>query len=196
MVHPLALVMYSNAQIAALGARIRARRQRLGLSQSRLAAMTGLSRASVNALESGTTDLGVATAVVREHLLGQIARIHAWVHVPKRLAGTDDGLLVFDSVAGPELGDRVQLTQGWRELTLYRAVPKSGDLTVTFALTGLGAALLWFGWFGFNAGSQLAADGLAGSAFLVTNTSASVGALAWMGAEWAVNRPPLLFSNP
>jgi hypothetical protein len=71
---------------------------------------------------------------------GQIARIHAWVHVPKRLAGTDDGLLVFDSVAGPELGDRVQLTQGWRELTLYRAVPKSGDLTVTFALTGLGEA--------------------------------------------------------
>ena len=52
--------MYPNAQIAALGARIRARRQRLGLSQSRLAAMTGLSRASVNALESGTTDLGVA----------------------------------------------------------------------------------------------------------------------------------------
>jgi hypothetical protein len=71
---------------------------------------------------------------------GQIARIHAWVHVPKRLAGTDDGLLVFDSIAGPELGDRVQLTQGWRELTLYRAVPKSGDLTVTFALTGLGEA--------------------------------------------------------
>jgi Amt family ammonium transporter len=60
----------------------------------------------------------------------------------------------------------------------------------SIALTGLGAALLWFGWFGFNAGSQLAADGLAGSAFLVTNTSASVGALAWMGAEWAVNRRP------
>jgi transcriptional regulator with XRE-family HTH domain len=52
--------MYSNAQIAALGARIRARRQQLGLSQSLLAAMTKLSRASVNALESGTTDLGVA----------------------------------------------------------------------------------------------------------------------------------------
>jgi len=60
----------------------------------------------------------------------------------------------------------------------------------SIALTGLGAALLWFGWFGFNAGSQLAADGLAGSAFLVTNTSAAVGALAWMGAEWAVNRRP------
>ena len=51
-------------------------------------------------------------------------------------------------------------------------------------LTALGAALLWFGWFGFNAGSQLAADGLAASAFLVTNTSASIAALAWMFAEW------------
>jgi len=52
------------------------------------------------------------------------------------------------------------------------------------ALTALGAALLWFGWFGFNAGSQLAADGIAASAFLVTNTSAAAGALAWMFAEW------------
>ena len=57
-------------------------------------------------------------------------------------------------------------------------------------LTALGAALLWFGWFGFNAGSQLAADGLAGSAFLVTNTSASIAALAWMFAEWVVNKKP------
>jgi len=60
----------------------------------------------------------------------------------------------------------------------------------SIALTGLGAALLWFGWFGFNAGSQLAADGVAGSAFLVTNTSAATGALAWMFAEWAVDKKP------
>jgi Amt family ammonium transporter len=60
----------------------------------------------------------------------------------------------------------------------------------SIALTALGAALLWFGWFGFNAGSQLAADGIAGSAFLVTNTSAAVGALAWMFAEWLVDKKP------
>ncbi len=60
------------------------------------------------------------------------------------------------------------------------------------ALTALGAALLWFGWFGFNAGSQLAADGLAGSAFLVTNTSAAVAAMAWMGAEWSLDKKPTL----
>jgi len=60
------------------------------------------------------------------------------------------------------------------------------------ALTALGAALLWFGWFGFNAGSQLAADGIAASAFLVTNTSAAIAALAWMFAEWYHTKKPTL----
>ena len=60
----------------------------------------------------------------------------------------------------------------------------------SIAFTAVGAALLWFGWFGFNAGSQLAADGVAGSAFLVTNTSAAMGALAWMSAEWLVDKKP------
>ena len=60
----------------------------------------------------------------------------------------------------------------------------------SISLTALGAALLWFGWFGFNAGSELAADGVTGSAFLVTNTSAAMGALSWMGAEWVVTRKP------
>ena len=60
------------------------------------------------------------------------------------------------------------------------------------SLCALGAALLWFGWFGFNAGSELAADGIAASAFLVTNTSAAMGALAWMSAEWLINKKPTL----
>lgn len=60
----------------------------------------------------------------------------------------------------------------------------------SIAFTAVGAALLWFGWFGFNAGSQLAADGVAGSAFLVTNTSAAIGALTWMFAEWLVDKKP------
>jgi Amt family ammonium transporter len=60
----------------------------------------------------------------------------------------------------------------------------------SIALTALGAALLWFGWFGFNAGSALVADGLAGSAFLVTNTSAAAAALAWMSVEWMINKKP------
>jgi Amt family ammonium transporter len=60
----------------------------------------------------------------------------------------------------------------------------------SIALTALGAALLWFGWFGFNAGSALVADGLAGSAFLVTNTSAAAAALTWMFIEWMINKKP------
>lgn len=71
---------------------------------------------------------------------GQIVRIHAWVDVPRPLAGSDDGLVVFDSAGGWDLGDRIRQTRGWRELTLYRAVPQNGDLTVTFALSGLGDA--------------------------------------------------------
>jgi len=50
--------------------------------------------------------------------------------------------------------------------------------------TVLGAGLLWFGWFGFNAGSALGANGLAVNAFVVTNTAAAMGALTWMTVSW------------
>jgi len=51
-------------------------------------------------------------------------------------------------------------------------------------LVSLGAVLLWFGWFGFNAGSELAADGVAASAFLVTNVAASLGVIGWLIVEY------------
>ncbi len=57
-------------------------------------------------------------------------------------------------------------------------------------MTVLGAGLLWFGWFGFNAGSALSANGLAVSAFVVTNTAAAAAALSWMFAEWLHNGKP------
>ena len=63
-------------------------------------------------------------------------------------------------------------------------------LPSSISLTALGAGLLWFGWFGFNAGSELAADGVAASAFMVTNTSAAAGALAWMAIEWIHSKKP------
>jgi len=56
----------------------------------------------------------------------------------------------------------------------------------------LGAAMLWFGWFGFNAGSALAANGLAANAFVVTNTAAAAGALVWMFLSWKDGRPASL----
>jgi ammonium transporter len=59
--------------------------------------------------------------------------------------------------------------------------------------TMVGAGLLWVGWFGFNAGSAVAADGRAGLAMAVTHLAAAAGALAWMLAEWiARGRPSLL----
>jgi Amt family ammonium transporter len=57
-------------------------------------------------------------------------------------------------------------------------------------LSVIGAALLWFGWFGFNAGSALEANALAASAFLATNTAAAAAALGWMFTEWMLRGKP------
>jgi len=57
-------------------------------------------------------------------------------------------------------------------------------------LTVIGASLLWFGWFGFNAGSALAANGLAAHAFMTTNTATAAAALAWMFTEWSSRGKP------
>lgn len=59
----------------------------------------------------------------------------------------------------------------------------------------LGAALLWFGWFGFNAGSEVAADGIAGNAFLITNVAASLGIIGWLIAEYIVYKTPTLIGG-
>jgi Amt family ammonium transporter len=59
----------------------------------------------------------------------------------------------------------------------------------------IGAALLWFGWFGFNAGSALAANGLAVSAFIATNTAAAAAALTWMFIEWKVTGKPTILGG-
>jgi Amt family ammonium transporter len=61
-----------------------------------------------------------------------------------------------------------------------------GNLTLVVT----GAGLLWFGWFGFNAGSALAANGLAGAAFINTNTATAMAALAWMFVEWKHSGKP------
>jgi len=57
-------------------------------------------------------------------------------------------------------------------------------------MTILGAALLWFGWFGFNAGSALASDSLAALAFVTTNTAAAAAALSWTFVEWLQRGKP------
>jgi Amt family ammonium transporter len=57
-------------------------------------------------------------------------------------------------------------------------------------LTVIGASMLWVGWFGFNAGSQLAADGVSGMAMAVTQVATASAALAWMFSEWILHRKP------
>ena len=60
------------------------------------------------------------------------------------------------------------------------------------AFTVLGAGLLWVGWFGFNGGSALAADGLAVQALVNTNTAAAAAAVVWMFLSWRDNKPSVL----
>lgn len=69
-----------------------------------------------------------------------------------------------------------------RDFVAEKAKPSSLKLTI------LGSALLWFGWFGFNAGSALSANGIAANAFLVTNVAACVGGMSWLLVEWIDSR--------
>jgi Amt family ammonium transporter len=71
----------------------------------------------------------------------------------------------------------------------YRKEPMEPN---SIPLVVIGASLLWFGWFGFNAGSALTAGGLASSAFVATNTAAAAAALTWMLLSWFHRRPSLL----
>ena len=75
----------------------------------------------------------------------------------------------------------------------YALGPRSGYgrepfVPFNLGLTMAGTGLLWVGWFGFNAGSALAADGRAGLAMAVTHLAAASGAVAWMAAEWLARR--------
>lgn len=74
---------------------------------------------------------------------------------------------------------------GWRRYYNNTPMPPHN---VPFVAIGTG--LLWFGWFGFNAGSGLAADGVAGNALLVTHTAAAVAGLVWALLDWTINKKP------
>jgi Amt family ammonium transporter len=87
-------------------------------------------------------------------------------------------------------GTVVHVSSGFSALALTLVIGKRlgfGEQQMgphSIPMTLLGAVLLWFGWFGFNGGSALAANGLAANAFVVTNTSAAAGAIGWMFASW------------
>jgi hypothetical protein len=73
---------------------------------------------------------------------GDLVQIQAWVRIDKPITGSVDGLLVIDSLSGQALALRLSATGGWRQVTMYRAAPRSGPMVVTFALAGLGEAAI------------------------------------------------------
>jgi len=73
-----------------------------------------------------------------------------------------------------------------------RGYPKTQMMPSSVILTALGAAILWFGWFGFNAGSAFAADNIAGSAFLMTNFAAAAAAVTWIILDYIKFKKPTL----
>jgi Amt family ammonium transporter len=95
-------------------------------------------------------------------------------------------------------GTVVHISSGFGALALALVIGKRSGFgkfsmeAENISLTLIGGALLWFGWFAFNSGSALAANGLAANAFVVTNISAASGALTWMLASWAKGKPSSL----
>ncbi len=95
-------------------------------------------------------------------------------------------------------GTVVHISSGFAALALAMVIGKRvgfGKYVMepnNIPLTILGAALLWFGWFGFNAGSAVAANGLAANAFVTTNTAAAAGAMAWLLVSWINGKPSSL----
>ncbi len=71
---------------------------------------------------------------------GSVIRVDASIRVPVELDASVDGLMVIDSLGGAALAERVQSTEGWQPITLYRAAGDAEQMTLTFALTGLGEA--------------------------------------------------------
>jgi Amt family ammonium transporter len=95
-------------------------------------------------------------------------------------------------------GSVVHLNAGISALALVlllgrrRGFPQNPMEPNNIPMVVLGAGLLWFGWFGFNAGSALTSGGLAASAFVATNTAAATTALVWMIISWLYRRPTIL----
>jgi Amt family ammonium transporter len=92
-------------------------------------------------------------------------------------------------------GTVVHLNAGVAALALVILLGKRKDIRLLphhLGYSVIGAALLWFGWFGFNAGSALTAGGLAGSAFLVTNIAAAAGMISWVIIDYMKTGKPTM----
>lgn len=91
-------------------------------------------------------------------------------------------------------GNVVHISSGISALVVALMLGKRKEIDLAgphhLPMVILGGGILWFGWFGFNAGSALAINGVALNAFITTNTAASAAALSWMFVEWKINGKP------
>ena len=114
------------------------------------------------------------------------------------MAWSGDGSLFGDIIGAIDFagGNVVHINAGIAALVAAILVGKRLGYQTTampphsLTLTVVGASMLWVGWFGFNAGSQLAADGTAGMAMLVTQVSTATAAVTWMFIEWGKHGKP------
>jgi len=102
----------------------------------------------------------------------------------------DEGVLDFAGGTVVHINSGVAALVACLVLGSRTGYGKEAIIPHNLVLTVMGASFLWVGWFGFNAGSAVAADGLAGMAMAVTQIAAAAGALAWMLTEWIVHEKP------
>lgn len=119
------------------------------------------------------------------------------VYIPvAHMAWSTNGLFAKMGLMDFAGGTVVEINSGFSALAGALMLGKRKNLkplpphNLTYTL--MGGAMLWFGWFGFNAGSGLAADGLAANAFLVTNVAAAAAGLAWALLDWSLQKKPTL----
>ncbi|WP_428738184.1 ammonium transporter [Sulfurimonas sp.] len=110
-----------------------------------------------------------------------------------------DGALLFDAGALDFAGGTVvHMNGGLAGLVLAFLVgkrngyPKTAMKPMSVMLTALGAALLWFGWYGFNGGSAFGANAVAGLAYLTTTLATAFAAIVWLALEWMIFKKPTL----
>jgi len=120
-----------------------------------------------------------------------------FIYVPlTHMMWSTNGVFAKMGLADFAGGTVVEINSGFSALACALALGKRKgqrgspphDLTYTLA----GAAMLWFGWFGFNAGSGLAADGLAAQAFVNTNMAGAAAAVVWATLDWIIQKKPTI----
>jgi Amt family ammonium transporter len=122
------------------------------------------------------------------------------VYIPlAHMAWSANGLFARQGLMDFAGGTVVEINSGFSALAGVLMLGKRRNLRPLpphdMTYTAIGGAMLWFGWFGFNAGSGLAADGLASSAFLATNTAAAAAGLAWFFLDWFLQKKPTLLGT-